>query len=152
MVFEGELVIVLNEPYDREECLAFSKTVFEFPATTFVLCNVPPSSAKTVEEVNVIATTLGRSVLSVPHWSEVVEMFRPEKTFYFDNKVKRHIEAGKLSEPLKADKVVVIVFGSLPVKGINHIGLSHKLSLPAAVSIVLYLIEEALNPAGPLNL
>lgn len=149
MVFEGELVIVLNNPESPEECIHFARTVFEFPESTLVICGAPPSMKKPVEEVNKIAREYGRSVLTAPDWAAAVEMFRPEKVFFFNHKVKRNLEGGKIAEPLKGDKTVAIVFGTAPMKGMEAIGLKTQLTLPTAVGITLYLVGEALNPAGP---
>ncbi|MFH0962265.1 MAG: RecB-family nuclease [archaeon] len=149
MVFEGELVIVLNEPASEEELVFFARTVFEFPSPTFVICNSPPSVKKGVAEVNRIAGNMGRSVLIVPDWGAAIEMFKPERVFYFDHKVTRGLDVRKIAEPLKADKTVVIVFGTAPLKGMEHLGLESELLLPTAVGIAIYLVQEALNPATP---
>jgi SpoU rRNA methylase family enzyme len=151
LVFEGELVIVLNSSANEEEAMDFARNVFEFPAATLVLCNTPPSLKSVAEAINKRAGELGRSVLTAPDWPAVVQLFRPDRTFYFNHRNKRHLDVGKMIEPLKSDKTVAVVFGSPVGKEAEIFGLETEVNLPAAASIILYAMQEALNPAGPVQ-
>lgn len=148
MVFEGELVIVLNSPENSEECELFARTVFEFPAATLVICNPPASLKKTVDAINKKAGEMGRSLLTAPDWAAVTELFRPDKVSYYNHRARKRLEVTKIVEPLKSDKAVCVVFGSSPGKDAEQIGLIVDLTLPRAAAVIIYAVQEGLNPAG----
>ncbi len=114
-----------------------------------MICAAAISLKKVLEEINKKAAELGRSALVAPDFEAVKQLFRPDKVAYFNHKTRKRLDVGKIVEPLKTDKTVLLVFGSPVGKEVENIALEIEVNLPSAVSIVLYAVREGLNPVGP---
>lgn len=135
---EGHLIVVLNAPESRAELINFARTVFDFPAASLVICTSDPRMKAALTLVHRIAYAKGRSFMSVAHFEETLELFRPELIVYADTSRNGRLEMDEIKDTLaNPESTVALVFGS-PVVG-HRIGLEMNLNGAApAAAIVLY--------------
>ena len=138
---EGNLVVVLNQPKRRIECLNFAEVVFDFSSDAFVVCNKDPRLDDTVAVVNKKAYDKGRNFLKVNSIEEAVALFHPDKTLYVDSQKREMLEVTQIISDLSADKTVMLIFGERYLEA-ERLGSEIAMNHISSAAVVLYEIHR----------
>ncbi len=138
---EGNLIVVLNQPKRRLECLNFAEVVFDFSSDSFVICNSDPNLQEAVKVVNKKAYDKGRNFLQVKTIDEAVALFRPDRTIYVDPQKRGILDVTSIMGDISAEKTVMLIFGER-APNTERLGLEISMNYISSAAVVLYEIHR----------